>query len=178
MNEKYILIKAPYMLDNWLNEEFEIVDISGSEITLIHENTHACIVCSPWEFSTYFAKPDMLATQKEKKVLCKAGKWSDWSTVNVNGTVCAYKTNGKKIVVRNGGFRGESSCHSEDEFNLAEGLRLAVERLNKNKEQRENNTTKSTKEKMDGVYKVQLVSERCINGNEKRKTISYLLPRR
>lgn len=131
----YTLVKAPSMFKNWQGHEFKVSSVTKTEITLeevVEKNeygmSYTCVAVSPDEFEAYF-KP----VQEKPKKLCKAGKWTDWTPFKLCGIHYSYKTNGKKIIVRSNGYRGESSCHSEDKFDLETGLQLAIERLNKSK---------------------------------------------
>ena len=134
----YTLVKAPSMFKGWQGHKFKVTNITKEEVTLeeVTEDTdygasYTCVVVSPDEFEIYF-KPVEVKPVK----LCKAGKWSEWTTIRTNGVSYAYKTNGKKVIVRSNGYRGESSCHSEDKFELEIGLKMAIDRLNESKPKR------------------------------------------
>lgn len=132
LNKEYRLIKAPSMMKDWVDHTFQAVSVTKEEIVLKEtaegEWGFAVIAVSPDEFSAYF-KPVTENTGKK----CKAREWSEWETIRLYGVTYAYKQNGKRVIVRSSGFRGESSCHDEDEFDLEYGLKLAVSRLNQNR---------------------------------------------
>ena len=64
--------------------------------------------------------------------------WSDWdfdeiSFTDINGKIKTgiyhYRNNGKKVQIRSGALKAESSCYSEDTFDFDKGFELATKRL-------------------------------------------------
>ena len=64
--------------------------------------------------------------------------WSNWEETRVTfydmndkktGITIRFRNNGKKVQVRSGALKAESSCHSEDRFDLDKGFELATKRL-------------------------------------------------
>lgn len=131
--DKIKLVKKMGMFDN-IGEICEVINVDengvisfGFGINGIH------LGCMSYnEFEKYFE-----LVQETKR------EWSSWKTErlfyeNLNGdhisTTIYYRHNGKKIRVKglceDGTFvSAESSCHSEDKFNLDRGLKLAEYRL-------------------------------------------------
>ena len=137
VGRKYKLINSPSMFKNWIGHEFVVTNISKTEVDLKEDVGYGCayISVTQEEFPVYFelVKEDVKETPKKPEKKTKAGKWSEWKTFKLYGVTYAFKENGKNIIVRSGGHRGCSKCHSEDEFDLEYGLRLAISRLVKNK---------------------------------------------
>lgn len=115
-----------------IGECYTVTEVTDESITA--RNGSAVVCMSHDDMSRYFVIHKKYEPV-EKKVLTKpkkktkAGKWSEWTTIKISGNQYAYKTNGKKVVIRGGGFKGESSCHDEDDFDLATGLKMAYQRL-------------------------------------------------
>ena len=64
--------------------------------------------------------------------------WSDWESkqlgfYDLNDTVkhitVRFRDNGKKVQVRSGAYKSESTCNKEDVFDFDKGFELAVKRL-------------------------------------------------
>lgn len=65
--------------------------------------------------------------------------WSEWSDYHIlhltdllgipRNLSWQYRYNGKKIQVRSGTFKVETTCYKDDTFNLNKGLNLAKKRL-------------------------------------------------
>ena len=77
------------------------------------------------EFQRYFE-------QVEERV------WSNWKETRVafydmndkkTGITIRFRNNGKKVQVRSGALKAESSCHSKDRFDFDKGFELATKRL-------------------------------------------------
>ena len=71
------------------------------------------------QFDQYFKKPE------------EVKKWTKWNGLRnaSDDTIAFYRTNGKKIQVRNvEGVIAEASCNKNDEFNFYFGLALACHR--------------------------------------------------
>lgn len=64
--------------------------------------------------------------------------WTDWEEVNIgfhdmNDKIVVikveYRNNGKRVQVKSGDLKAESSCHCEDVFDFSKGFKLATKRL-------------------------------------------------
>lgn len=64
--------------------------------------------------------------------------WSKWHSTEIRFTdingkekagLCDYRDNGKKIQLRSGVFKAETTCYKDDTFDLNKGLNLAKKRL-------------------------------------------------
>ena len=64
--------------------------------------------------------------------------WSNWEETKIafydmndkkTGITLRFRNNGKKVQVRSGALKAESSCHSEDTFDFNKGFELATKRL-------------------------------------------------
>lgn len=64
--------------------------------------------------------------------------WTDWQEekimfYDINDKMVSitlrYRNNGKKVQVKSGAFKAESSCHREDTFEFNRGFTLATKRL-------------------------------------------------
>ena len=67
-------------------------------------------------FGEYFAKTREL-------------KWTEWQNLLHGDRVYRYRTNGKRVVLKRGGYRAASSCHPLDPFSLEVGLGLCLQRI-------------------------------------------------
>ena len=176
----YKLVNAPSMFKDWIGHIFKVIKVDKFEITLKEANSeesndafyYACIAVSPDEFAQYFDEVPVKQPVKKKVVKedkpakkCKAGKWSEWKTFKMYGITYAFKENGKNVIVRSGGYRGCSKCHSEDEFNLEYGLRLAMSRLIQNKA------------KAEQAQKDYLAKHKMKKAKEQRDNLEELLER-
>lgn len=155
----YTLIASPSMFKDWIGHEFVVKAISKEEVNLVEAEDNflgvAYISVTQEEFPQYFEETKRKPVEKVKpKKITKAGKWSDWHTIKLYGITYAYKENGKCVIVRSGGHRGVSKCHSEDKFDLEYGLRLAISRLVKNKanaEKKQKKTYEDLKSQWDKI---------------------------
>lgn len=122
--DKIKLIKEMGAFKN-VGEICEVVDIAeGGVITFRFGGYH--LGCMSYdEFLKYF-------DQVKERV------WSSWEEQRVifydmNDKQIAidirFRNNGKKIQVRSGPLKAESSCHSEDRFDFDKGFELATKRL-------------------------------------------------
>ena len=134
-------VEHPYIA-HFINKNFEVVDVNKYRITVLRDNTK--IECYAEYFYDYFkvvkvakAKDETETNKKQNKVSnekpvekkTENKKWTDWTTIKIFGEDYAYKTDGKTVILRNGGCKGVSKCHDEDEFNLTKGLEIAFNRL-------------------------------------------------
>ena len=134
----------PY-ISEYINKDFEVIEVGKYAITVRKGTT--TVQCAAEYFDYYFkivkiAKdPEVTLTKKKpikkvevkteykKPVFEKPGKWTNWATIRIFGEEYAYKTDGKTVILRGGGYKGVSRCHDEDEFSLAKGLEIAFNRL-------------------------------------------------
>lgn len=120
-NDKFMLIEAIERL-NKVGEIYEVGNVTNTSIVMRDAKTKVAIgAVDIDDFSKYFKKPEEVKT------------WTKWCAMtNPLGEIIAfYRTNGKKVQVRNNHLktvRGEASCCKDDEFNLAFGIRLAYAR--------------------------------------------------
>lgn len=131
--DKIKLVKQMGMFDN-IGEICEVINVDKNGVISFKFGKNGWNVgCMSYnEFEKYFE-----LVQKTKR------EWTSWKTEklfyeNLSGyyisTTIYYRDNGKKVQVKyicgNGVLViAEASCHSEDEFNLNKGLRLAKYRL-------------------------------------------------
>ena len=114
--DKFILIKE---FNEKLNvgETYEVGNITETSVIIRDLNTKIALAAIEIDsFEEYFVKPE------------QSRKWTPWQNmINRDGDhIGFYRTNHKKVQVRSvEGYRAESSCHSEDVFNLRHGLTLA-----------------------------------------------------
>ena len=118
-NEKVVLIKPMGELAT-IGNVYEVANFTNKTIVLRDEKTKIAMASVGFEeFEEYFAKQEQVKT------------WTDWHDVaDVHANVIGYyKTNGRKVKFKTpDGFKSESTCCKEDDFNLAFGIRLAMAR--------------------------------------------------
>ena len=121
---KIKLIKPISVFKN-VGEICEVVDITEGGVISFRFGGHHLGYMSYDEFLKYFE-------QVEERV------WSNWEDtrivfydINDKETVITlgFRNNGKKVQVRSGALKAESSCHSEDRFDFDKGFKLAKKRL-------------------------------------------------
>ena len=121
---KIKLIKPIGVFKN-VGEICEVVDITEGGVISFRFGGHHLGYMSYDEFLKYFE-------QVEERV------WSNWEDTRVlfydikdKETVITlgFRNNGKKVQVRSGALKAESSCHSEDRFDFDKGFMLAKKRL-------------------------------------------------
>ena len=122
--DKIRLVKPMGAFKN-VGEICEVTDVAeGGVISFRFGGCH--LGCMSYdEFLKYFE-------QVEERV------WSNWEDTRVvfydmndKKTVITlrFRNNGKKVQVRSGALKAESSCHSEDRFDFDKGFELATKRL-------------------------------------------------
>ena len=108
-----------------VGETCEVVDSAEGGVISFRFGGYHLGCMSYDEFLKYFE-------QVEERV------WSNWEDTRVafydmndKKTVIAlrFRNNGKKVQVRSGALKAESSCHSEDRFDFDKGFELATKRL-------------------------------------------------
>ena len=122
------LVKKMGVFDN-IGEICEVTDIQeGGVICFKFGGCH--LGCMSYdEYEKYFEKVE---TPVKKP-------WSDWSFaheltfIDIKGDEKTikyqYRDNGKRIQVRSGAFKAETTCYKDDTFDLSKGLNLAKKRL-------------------------------------------------
>ena len=130
--DKIKLIKPMGMFDN-IGEICEVINVDENGVISFRFGKNGMhLGCMSYnEFEKYFE-----LVQETKR------EWSPWKTERLFyenlseyhiSTTIYYRHNGKKVQVKyvfgDTFIRTEASCHSEDEFNLNKGLRLAKCRL-------------------------------------------------
>ena len=122
--DKIRLIKKMGAFEN-VGEVCEVIDIAeGGIISFRFGGCH--LGCMSYdEFLKYFEKVE-------------ERKWSDWNAKPITfydihdrhiKIIIRYRDNGKKVQVRSGALKSESSCHSSDIFDFEKGFELAIKRL-------------------------------------------------
>lgn len=131
--DKIKLVRQMGMFDN-IGEICEVINVDENGVISFRFGRNGIhLGCMSYnEFEKYFE-----LVQETKR------EWSAWKIErlfykNLNGyyvsTIIYYRHNGKKVQVKyvygkEAIIRAEASCHSEDEFNLNKGLKLAEYRL-------------------------------------------------
>ena len=131
--DKIKLVRQMGMFDN-IGEICEVINVDENGVISFRFGRNGIhLGCMSYnEFEKYFE-----LVQETKR------EWSAWKIErlfykNLNGyyvsTTIYYRHNGKKVQVKHvygkeAIIRAEASCHSEDEFNLNKGLKLAEYRL-------------------------------------------------
>ena len=122
--DKIRLIKPMGVFKN-VGEVCEVTDIAEGGVISFRFGGYHLGCMSYDEFLKYF---EMV----EKRV------WTDWKTErigfhDINDNLVSikirYRNNGKKVQVRSGSLKAESSCCEEDIFDFEKGLDLATKRL-------------------------------------------------
>lgn len=122
--DKIRLIKQMGAFKN-VGEICEVTDVTEGGVISFRFGGYHLGCMSYDEFLKYFEKV-------EEKI------WTNWrkdsfSFYDINGrlifTTIRYRNNGKKVQVRSGALRAESSCRREDTFDFDKGFDLATKRL-------------------------------------------------
>lgn len=122
------LIKKMGVFDN-IGEICEVTDIQeGGVICFKFGGCH--LGCMSYdEYEKYFEKV-------EEPVKRTWSEWSDYHILHLTDLLgiprnlnWQYRYNGKKIQVRSGAFKVETTCYKDDTFDLSKGLNLAKKRL-------------------------------------------------
>ena len=122
------LVKKMGAFDN-IGEICEVTDIQeGGVICFKFGGCH--LGCMSYdEYEKYFEKVETPVKRT----------WSEWSDYHIlyltdllgipRNLSWQYRYNGKKIQVRSGAFKVETTCYKDDTFDLSKGLNLAKKRL-------------------------------------------------
>ena len=96
---------------------FEIIDVLENGMISV-KNEHGIGILSYDDSGKYYKKVREL-------------KWSNWiKEVDIRShRVFFYKTNGKRIIVKQNGLKAHATCRDTDEFNLEKGIMLSLARL-------------------------------------------------
>lgn len=122
------LVRKMGVFDN-IGEICEVTDIQeGGVICFKFGGCH--LGCMSYdEYEKYFEKV-------EEPVKRTWSNWSDYHILNLTDLLGApkklswqYRYNGKKVQVRSGAFKAETTCYKNDTFDLNKGLNLAKKRL-------------------------------------------------
>ena len=120
-----IRLVAPMGVFKNVGEICEVIDVAEGGVISFRFGGYHLGCMSYDEFLKYF---EMV----EEKV------WTDWKEerigfYDINDNLVSikirYRNNGKKVQVRSGALKAESSCCKEDIFDLDKGLTLAINRL-------------------------------------------------
>ena len=126
--DKIKLVHKMGVFDN-IGEICEVTDIQeGGVICFKFGGCH--LGCMSYdEYEKYFEKV-------ETHVKRTWSNWSDYHILNLTDLLGApkklswqYRYNGKKVQVRSGAFKAETTCYKNDTFDLNKGLNLAKKRL-------------------------------------------------
>ena len=122
--DKIRLVKPMGAFKN-IGEICEVTDVAEGGVISFRFGGYHLGCMSYDEFLKYFE-------QVEERV------WSNWKETRVGfydindkrtGITLRFRNNGKKVQVRSGALKAESSCHSEDTFDFNKGFELATKRL-------------------------------------------------
>lgn len=122
------LVKKMGVFDN-IGEICEVTDIQeGGIICFKFGGCH--LGCMSYdEYEKYFEKV-------EEPIKRTWSEWSDYHILYLTDLLGSprslswqYRYNGKKIQVRSGAFKVETTCYKDDIFDLSKGLNLAKKRL-------------------------------------------------
>lgn len=125
--DKIRLVKEMGAFKN-VGEVCEVTDITeGGVISFRFGGVH--LGCMSYdEYEKYFEKVEVPVKRE----------WTDWNiniitfygfNNNLQTITIRYRENGKKVQVRSGAYKSESTCCKEDIFDFDKGLDLAVKRL-------------------------------------------------
>ena len=125
--DKIKLVRKMGVFDN-IGEICEVTDIQeGGVICFKFGGCH--LGCMSYdEYEKYFEKVETPTKRTWSKWYLNEIRFTD---INGKDVRCnyLYRTNGKKIQVRSGAFKVETTCYKDDTFDLSKGLSLAKKRL-------------------------------------------------
>ena len=125
--DKIKLVHKMGAFDN-IGEICEVTDIQeGGVICFKFGGCH--LGCMSYdEYEKYFEKVEEPVKKAWTKWYLNEIRFTD---INGKDIRCnyRYRTNGKKIQVRSGAFKAETTCYKDDTFDLSKGLNLAKKRL-------------------------------------------------
>lgn len=122
--DKIRLVKPMGAFKN-VGEICEVTDIAEGGVISFRFGGYHLGCMSYDEFLKYFEKV-------EERI------WTKWEEVRIGfhdmndkmvSVVLRHRNNGKKVQVKCGALKSESSCHSEDTFDFDKGFELATKRL-------------------------------------------------
>ena len=122
--DKIKLIKEMGAFKN-VGEIWEVTEIAEGGVISFRFGGYHLGCMSYDEFLKYFEKV-------EERI------WTKWEEVRIGfldmndkmvSVVLRHRNNGKKVQVKCGALKSESSCHSEDVFDFDKGFELATKRL-------------------------------------------------
>ena len=122
--DKIRLVKPMGAFKN-VGEICEVTDIAEGGVISFRFGGYHLGCMSYDEFLKYFEKV-------EERI------WTKWEEVRIGfhdmndkmvSIVLRHRNNGKKVQVKCGALKSESSCHSEDTFDFDKGFELATKRL-------------------------------------------------
>lgn len=116
-----------------VGEICEVVDVAkGGVISFRFGNNRQHLGCMSYdEFEKYFELVPKVENKKKRA-------WSEWESriITIYDLDKAYKeeiitirNNGKKVQVKSGNLRAESTCHKDDKFDYGIGEYIAIKRL-------------------------------------------------
>lgn len=122
--DKIRLVKPMGVFRN-IGEICEVTDIADGGVISFRFSGYHLGCMSYNEFLNYFEKvEERIWTNWEEKSIVFFGINNEQISFNVK-----YRNNGKKVQVKKGTLKAESSCHKDDVFNFDKGFNLAVKRL-------------------------------------------------
>ena len=112
---------------------FKIISLSTNGIMTIENPTLGGGVMDYSAFAQFFEKWDSPEITDDDLEPPKRA-WSDWKLgddIDSSYSSFMFKENGKRLVAKYiyGGVQASASCHPNDTFDLAKGMRLAVARV-------------------------------------------------
>lgn len=125
--DKIRLIKPMGAFTN-VGEVCEVTDVAeGGIISFRFGGVH--LGCMSYnEYEKYFEKVECI----------EKNNWTEWGNDNISFydmddkvvTIdILYRDNGKKVQVKHGSYKAESTCNKEDTFDFDKGFELAIKRL-------------------------------------------------
>ena len=127
VGSKIKLKKKMGVFDN-IGEICEVTDIQeGGVICFKFGGCH--LGCMSYdEYEKYFEKVETPVKRTWSKWYLNEIRFTD---INGKDVRCnyLYRTNGKKVQIRSGAFKVETTCYKDDTFDLNKGLNLAKKRL-------------------------------------------------
>lgn len=122
------LVKKMGVFDN-IGEICEVTDIQEGGVICFKFGGCNLGCMSYDEYEKYFEKV-------EEPIKRTWSEWSDYHILYLTDLLGSprslswqYRYNGKKIQVRSGAFKVETTCYKDDIFDLSKGLNLAKKRL-------------------------------------------------
>ena len=157
-NDKVMLTKEYENMN--VGKIYEVANITDTVVVLRDADNKVAVGAIDIDsFSQYFQK------QEDVK---KWTKWCGLRDIKEDDCIAYYRTNGKKVQVRNiDGTQAEASCNKNDEFNLSFGINIAWARCKiKMMKDLKEDYEKSLKQINSNIIDTQHLIKRMINSLE------------